>query len=151
MDSGNLAAHLIALANTFREWIGRPMAGPEIFDGIEDGLNLTRETLQGLPDDRRTQTITRHHLLDALDALAAALRQDPLLRDPPTEALAARVEELAPQAATMVDIARTLASERGDDAGAEMLFWAEATLASIESHRRDPRRAHAARSLEQRL
>ena len=38
---------------------------------------------------------------------------------------------------TMADIARTLASERGDDAGAEMLFWAEATRASIESHRRD--------------
>jgi len=52
----------------------------------------------------------------------------------------------------MVDIARTLASERGDDAGAEMLFWAEATIASIESHRRDvTQTADAARSLERRL
>ena len=30
-----------------------------------------------------------------------------------------------PHAATMVDIARALADERGDEAGAEMLFWAE--------------------------
>src|SRR6266487_3950448 len=128
------------------------MAGPAIFAGIEDGLNLTRETLQGLPDDRRTQTITRHQLGDALDALTAALRQDPLLQHPPTEALAARLEELAPQAATMVDIARTLASERGDDASAEMLFWVEATLGAIESHRRDlTQSADAARSLERRL
>lgn len=152
VDSGNLAGHLIALANACREWIDRPMAGPELFAGIEDGLNLTRETLQGLPDDRRTQTITRHQLGDALDALAAALRQDPLLQHPPTQALAARLEELAPQAATMVDIARTLASERGDDSSAEMLFWAEATLGAIENHRRDvAQSADAARSLEQRL
>jgi len=148
VDSGNLAGHLIALANACREWIGRPMAGPELFAGIEDGLNLARETLHGLPDDRRTQTITRHQLGDALDALAAALRQDRL----PPEAIAARLEEFARQAATMVDIARTLANERGDDASAEMLFWAEATLGAIESHRRDvTQSADAAHSLERRL
>ena len=148
VDSGNLAGHLIALANACREWIGRPLAGPELVAGIEDGLNLTRETLQGLPDDRRTQTIARHELGDALDALAAALRQDRL----PPEEFAARLVEVAPQATTMVDIARTLASERGDDAGAEMLFWAEATQRSIESHRRDlAQTADAARSLERRL
>ena len=152
VDSGNLAGHLIALANACREWSGRPTAGPELFAGIEDGLDLTRETLQGLPDDRRTQTITRHQLGDALDALAAALRQDPLVQHPQTEALAARLEEIASQAATMVDIARTFASERGDEGSADMLFWAEATLASIESHRRDvARTAHAGHSLEQRL
>ena len=86
--------------------------------------HLTRESLQELPDDRRTQTITRHQLGDALDALAAALRRPPM---PPAD-IGARLAEAAPHAATMADIARTLASERGDDAGAEMLFWAEATL-----------------------
>jgi len=152
VDSGNLAGHLIALANTCREWIGGTMAGPELFAGIEDGLNLTRETLQGLPDDRRTQTITRHQLADALDGLAAALRHDPLLQHPPPEDIAARLVEVALQATTMVDIARTLTSERGDDAGAEMLYWAEATQRSIESHRRDvTQTADAARSLERRL
>ncbi len=152
VDSGNLAGHLIALANACREWIDRPMAGPELFAGVEDGLNLTRETLQGLPDDRRTQTITRHQLGEALDALAAALRQDPLLQHPPPEGIAALLVKVGPHAATMIDIARTLASERGDEAGAEMLFWAEATLASIESHRRDiAQTADAVRSLQQRL
>ena len=29
VDSGNLAGHLIALANACREWIARPVAGPE--------------------------------------------------------------------------------------------------------------------------
>ena len=148
VDSGNLAGHLIALANACRAWIGLPMAGPELFAGIEDSLNLTRETLQGLPDDRRTQTITRQQLGDALDVLAAALRRAPM----PPEDIGARVAEIAPHGATMVDIARTLASERDDEAGAEMLFWAEATLASIESHRRDiAQTAGALRSLQQRL
>src|SRR3989454_7341110 len=153
VDSGNLAGHLIALAIACREWIRRPQAGPESFAAIEDGLNLTRESLQGLSDDRRTQTITRHQLDDALDALAATLREDPLLQHHVSpEDVAARLAVAAPQATTMVDIARTLASERGDDAGAEMLFWAEATIASIESHRRDvTQTADAARSLERRL
>ncbi|MBI3041255.1 MAG: glycosyl transferase [Betaproteobacteria bacterium] len=148
VDSGNLAGHLIALANTCREWIGHPAAGPELFAGIEDGLELTRESLQGLPDDRRTQTITPHQLGEALDALAGALHDERL---PPVD-IAARLAEVTPQAMTMVDIARTLASERGDDASAEMLFWAEATLEAIESHRRDlTQSADAARSQEQRL
>ena len=153
VDSGNLAGHLIALAIACREWIRRPQAGPESFAAIEDGLNLTRESLRGLSDDRRTQTITRHQLDDALDALAATLREDPLLQHHVSpEDVAARLAVAAPQATTMVDIARTLASERGDDAGAEMLFWAEATIASIESHRRDvTQTADAARSLERRL
>jgi cyclic beta-1,2-glucan synthetase len=148
VDSGNLAGHLIALANACREWIGRPMAGPELFAGIEDSLNLTRETVQGLPDDRRTQTITRHQLGEALDALAGTLHDERL----PAEDIAARLAEVTPQAVTMVDIARTLASERGDAASAEMLFWAEATLGAIKSHRRDlAQSAAAARALEQRL
>jgi cyclic beta-1,2-glucan synthetase len=148
VDSGNLAGHLIALANACREWIGRPLAGPELFAGIDDALHLTRESLAGLPGDRRMQTITRDQLDDALDGLAAALSQDPVS----PENIAARLLELASQATTMVDIARTLASERGDDAGAEMRFWAEATLASIESHRRDiAQTADAVHALQQRL
>jgi len=155
VDSGNLSGHLIALANACRQWIGCPMAGPELFSGIEDSLALARESLDALPDDRRTQTITRYQLADALDALALALRPDPLLQHPP-EAFGSRLAKASHQATTMVDIARTLAGERGDDAGAEMLFWVEAALASIESHRRDLNRtAHpsigAGRSLEERL
>jgi cyclic beta-1,2-glucan synthetase len=123
VDSGNLAGHLIALANACREWIGAPAAGAEAIAGIEDALDLTREALRALPGDRRTQTIAREQLDAAFDALDDALGQG--------------LAEATPHAATMVDIARALASERGDEAGAEMLFWAEATRRSIESHRRD--------------
>ena len=123
VDSGNLAGHLIALANACREWTLSPRDGPEALAGIEDALSLTREALHALPEDRRTQTIARHHLDAALDALDAALPRG--------------IAEAAPAAATMLDMARTLAGERGDEAGTEMLFWAEATHRSLESHRRD--------------
>ena len=89
VDSGNLAGHLIALANACREWRRRPTAGLELVAGIEDALHLTRESLHGLPDDRRTQTITRQQLGDALDALAAALRSAPM----PSEAIGTRLAE----------------------------------------------------------
>jgi len=154
VDSGNLAGHLLAVAVACRQWRRSARAGPELFAGIEDALALTREALLGLRDDRRTQTITRQHLADALDALAGALRPDALFAHQPVppDDVAARLSQAAPHAATVADIARTLASERGDDAGAEMRFWAEATLASIESHRRDfAPESDAERSLARRL
>ncbi len=148
VDSGNLAGHLIAVANACREWIGDSQSGAGLFAGIEDGLVLARTTLQELADDRRMQTITRHQLTEALDALAATLRRD---QTAPQE-LAAQLEEAELLATTMVDIVRTLARERGDAAGDEILFWAEATRRSIESHRRDlALTAEGARLLNRRL
>jgi len=138
VDSGNLAGHLVALANACAQWIRSPAAGAPAIAGIEDGLELTREAAQGLPADRRTQTITRQQLSEALDALGAALGRG--------------FAEIGPQAATLLDVARTLASERGDEAGAEMLYWAEATHRTIESHRSDRARSgEDARDLERRL
>ncbi len=72
VDSGNLAGHLIALGNACREMVGAPVTGLEWLAGIDDALEITRESLRGLPDDRRTLTVTRKHLEDALDALSTA-------------------------------------------------------------------------------
>ncbi len=148
VDSGNLAGHLIALANTCREWIGRPLAPSRLFAGIEDALTLARDAIRKLPDDRRTHFVTRHEVDGALHVLSAALGFDPS----PAEELPARLTDLARQAATVVDIAQTLATERGDEVGAEMLFWAQAARRSIDSHRRDvTQTAEIAQALDQRL
>ena len=45
--------------------------------------------------------------------------------------------ELGLHADSVVDIAQTLTTERGDGAGAELLAWADAMRASIDSHRRE--------------
>ena len=133
VDSGNLAGHLIAIANACREWIGRPLAASRLLAGIEDALSLARDAIRKLPDNRRMQFVTMHELDGAIDALGAALGSD----HSPAEELPARLTDLAQQAATVVDIAQTLAGERGDEEGVEMLFWAQAAQRSIVSHRRD--------------
>jgi cyclic beta-1,2-glucan synthetase len=80
--------------------------------------------------------------------LGAALHHDHSL----PEELPAQLMDLAHHAATVVDIAQTLASEYGDENGIEMLFWAQAAQRSIDSHRWDvTQTAEIARALNQRL
>jgi cyclic beta-1,2-glucan synthetase len=157
VDSGNLAGHLIVLGNACREIVGAPVTGEECFAGIDDALEITREAVRGLSDDRRTLTVTRKHLEDALDALSTAVSasfrsaggpgsdaesgrgaEKSFGRAPATPAsLIERLAELALRADTLADIARTLSAERGDDASAEVLACAEAVNASLQSHQRD--------------
>ncbi|MDI9849908.1 glucoamylase family protein [Rhodoblastus sp. 17X3] len=133
VDSGNLAGHLIALANACREWQGAQPDAASRLAGIADALDLTREEAERLRDGRKTQTVTWRQLDDALAALAVAAR-DPL--SVPDD-LGARLEKLALQADTMADIARALAAERDDENSFDMLFWAQASVNSIAAHRDD--------------
>src|SRR6476659_8661611 len=126
VDSGNLAGHLIALANACATWRGNPAHARGTVAGAGDSLALAREALQALPDDRRTHLVTPRELAGALGELAAELPQLP-----------DRLDELVLHAGKAADIANALASERGDDASADMLFWVEAAQRSLESHRRD--------------
>ena len=122
VDSGNLAGHLIALGQACQEIIDRPLLGPHVLSGIADAILLLRQAARAIVDDRRTQTVTRKHLDEALDALTAALSPVPMT---PGDWVV-RLTELEARAHTMVDIARTLTAERGDSADAELLAWAEA-------------------------
>ena len=133
VDSGNLAGHLIALANACREWAVPTLTCAQRLAGISDAVALAREATDQLRDGRRTQTVTWHHLDDTLAKLAAGVRRTGVDR----KNIAAYLAELAAQAETVADIASAFASERGDDTGADMLFWLEAVRRSIESHRRD--------------
>ena len=62
-----------------------------------------------------------------------------MLRDPPRTVAdwVVRLGQLAGQADALVDIARTLTAERGEGEDSEVLVWAQATRATIASHRRD--------------
>ncbi|HSJ97565.1 MAG TPA: glucoamylase family protein, partial [Myxococcota bacterium] len=133
VDSGNLAGHLIALGRACRERIERPVIDPSWRAGIADALALARESLPALAAGRHAQTVTWKQLEEALDAVAAALEPAP---GTPAE-FAERLAVLACHADTVADIAHTLVGERDDDAGADLLTWAEALRASIASHERD--------------
>jgi cyclic beta-1,2-glucan synthetase len=133
VDSGNLAGHLITLANACREWTGAPPTPARRLAGIADALDLAREATDRLRDGRRTQTVTWHQLDETLTALAAGVRRAPVA----DENIAERLTDLAGQADIVADIAAAFASERGDDTGVDMLFWIAAARRSIASHRRD--------------
>ncbi len=133
VDSGNLAGHLVALGQACQDLIDRPLLGPQVLAGIADTILLLRQSARAMADDRRTQTVSRKQLDEALDALTTALSPVPVT---PGDWVV-RLAELETRAYTMADIARTLTAERGDRADAEVLAWAEAVRASIESHLRD--------------
>jgi cyclic beta-1,2-glucan synthetase len=138
VDSGNLAGHLIALANACAAWRGTPADASRVAAGAGDSLALAREALLALPDDRRTQIVSPAELERTLDDVAANL--------------AGQLDELARHAAAAADLARALSSERDDAAGADMLFWVEATQRSVESCRRDlAQTATATEALQHRL
>ncbi len=136
VDSGNLAGHLVALAESCHRLAERPLLDAQVLAGIGDAVHLTR---QAAPPSagRRTETATRRHLDEALDALAAHLAPEPAT----VAEWTARLDRLAAGFAEVVDVARALAGEQrvGDDAAAwqETLAWAELGKRCVESHRRD--------------
>jgi len=130
VDSGNLAGHLITLANACREWTALPPTAAQRLSGIADALDLAREATDRLRDGRRTLTVTWHQLDAALAALAVSVRQ-------PHLGIAAHLVGLAAQAEIVADIASAFATEHGDDDDADLLFWITAARRTIESHQRD--------------
>ncbi len=148
VDSGNLAGHLIALANACHGWVDLPLEHDHSFAGVLDSLNLAREARQELPEDRRMHAVSRDQIDEAIAALAAALDH----AQGATADIAARLEVLMPLAATLADIVRTLAGEWGNDAGGDLLFWSEATQRSMESWRQDVSQAEgSSHGLKKRL
>ena len=131
VDSGNLAGHLIALFSACRE-IGRSALGANWIAGLEDALELARESLLALPDDGRVQMSTRQQLGDSFDCLSNSLR------NPSTApaAVAGQLAELALHADRAGELARRVAQARNDNAGADLVAWTEALRRSVRSHRK---------------
>jgi cyclic beta-1,2-glucan synthetase len=133
VDSGNLSGDLLTLTNASRELIEKSTLDAEIIRGIEDSIRLLRDALAGMADAPRTQIVTRKHLANAVDTLAASL--DPM----PVDAVdwAIRFVEWKAQARTVADIAQAMAQELGNAANSELTTWSAALSAAIESHARD--------------
>ena len=133
VDSGNLAGHLIAIANACKEWRQSPIVAACRWAGIADAHALTVEQAVHLRFGPRTQTVTPRQLEDSLAAMTSTLS----IAAPSEEALATQLSELAAEAAIVVDIANAIALERSDGSGSDLLYWARASLTAIEAHRAD--------------
>jgi cyclic beta-1,2-glucan synthetase len=131
VDSGNLAGHLIALANACSEWRRVPPTPAQCLAGIDDAISLARHEAAQLREGPRTQTVTWAQLDSALAEMAhhagRAMSHD--------ETLSARLSLLAAKADTAADIAMALASERGAASCTSMLFWVQAITSTIAAHR----------------
>ncbi len=133
VDSGNLAGHLIALAQTCRELMHRPPFGPEILEGVRDALQLVLDSVEKAKQPQRTQTVTAVQLREAAAAMSA------VLEDPPTSLpdWVERFEDLETRAENLLDISRALSRDIQGGSRSEVLAWAGAVRDSVQSHARD--------------
>ena len=142
VDSGNLAGHLIALANACREWRNAGPAVGRCVDGARDALDLARREGLRLRGARASRSAIWLRFDDELAHLASDLRLQG------GDDAAQHLAKLSDQAAILVETAREIGIEESD--GADLLFWADAVRASLESGRRDLA-ADTASSLDVRL
>ncbi len=139
VDSGNLAAHLIALANACEQWAAAVEpdleGGVARAAGVRDALQLTGQALRELPADQRLLVSVRLQLDGVILALDAALGQ--LSAAGSGQPTGLQLDPLVAHAATLSDGARALAGELGDATGGDLVFWAEATGRAIHGWRSD--------------
>lgn len=131
VDSGNLAGHLIVLANACEDWIDVVMA-PAARAGVTDAILLTRAALDALPAGRGEKGRQLSAILDEIDGqLRGGLTAGavyPALRRL-TERAASAAQKLVP-----VD---------AEEGAQELVLWIAALQCSVREHDRD-RLQHAA-------
>lgn len=125
VDSGNLAGHLIVLANACEEWLHAPLA-PAARLGMTDNLQLAREAIDALPGTSGERGKQLAAVLDEIDAQLYGPRS--------LEALSPSLARLTEKAAKT---ARDIVPAGGDDGSTEPLFWIDALTRSVVEHGRD--------------
>ncbi|MEJ2153002.1 MAG: phosphorylase, partial [Gemmatimonadota bacterium] len=133
VDSGNLAGHLLTVAAACREFVSEPAVRPIALKGVADAVGLVDEAALELGPVDRSQTVLRHDLELALEALA-----DGLAGIAETSAdWSRRLRVLGSAADELVDVAEALVAESDESAPTDLLAWARANQASIRSPLRD--------------
>ena len=133
VDSGNLAGHLLALAQVCREILSRPLAFSNALTGLADTHQLFMAALAKITDDRRTHTVTLKEFRQKGVDLGEFLASDPA--DP--DGWSRLWRQLTSCADILQDMARAYADERGDTDDSEVLVWATLLCDDIRSHARD--------------
>ncbi|SOD93332.1 GH36-type glycosyl hydrolase domain-containing protein [Caenispirillum bisanense] len=128
VDSGNLAGHLIALANACTEWTATRISDIERLGGLQVTMHLAREALERVPEGAGR---LRSRLSRALDDIAEHL--SPGASD--EQSAEGRLRTLKPITGHAVEIAETIA--RGDPAAADVVYWTRALRSIITERQRD--------------
>jgi cyclic beta-1,2-glucan synthetase len=125
VDSGNLAGHLITLANACEEWKGN-FRSPAARVGLGDNLALAREALAGTATrgDARLSQLTA--TFEEIDALLNG-HQD-------IDSLLPALKRLADKA---VRAAQGLAPAEADPYWTDLAFWTGALATAVQAHSED--------------
>ena len=134
VDSGNLAGHLIALAQACEEYLSTPLFKPEYLIGIDDDARLLRDNIDTL-EPKRSDVVSTEELTRAVVHLQKLNLQFPA----DLTAWIAHFELMATEASTICDMCETFAAER-DDKQLELAIWARALKQDVESHAKDAQR-----------
>ncbi|HSR40725.1 MAG TPA: glucoamylase family protein, partial [Longimicrobiales bacterium] len=149
VDSGNLAGHLLVVAEACRALREGAVAPATAARGIADALRLARRAAGDAADQLRGGTVSRHDLDETLERLAVGLEVLPagLTAALPGEpeggpaggltAWARRLEGLEAEAGALEDMAAVIAQRSDGRAATSLAFWAGAVRRAVESHRRD--------------
>lgn len=132
VDSGNLAGHLIALANACEEWVAAlalPVQDGPFRDGMADTLHLARQAVDALPSIRGDQAAQFLVLLDEITARLTPV--GPLAREAPYPTLRWLTEKAEKAACALPATA--------GDGTADLVFWFAALRTAVAEHERDQR------------
>jgi cyclic beta-1,2-glucan synthetase len=128
VDSGNLAAHLITLANALHEWVQPPSRPPCDTAGVSDALRLAQKLWWILP----TPSGGPGSAFDAqLEAIRTTLLQANGGAAEPAPLLAAVSLELM----ALIQIAQEGVDSRADGDGESLLYWLHAAARSLDTVR----------------
>ncbi len=129
VDSGNLAGHLLALANACEEWMGDSVA-PDARLGVVDHLALARQAADDLPAVANGRGQQLRALLDEIQARLDGPQA--------IDTVMATLRRLADKAART---ARDVLPAAGDDRAPDLVFWLEALRKTVTEHGRDRQQA----------
>ncbi len=131
VDSGNLAGHLIAVASACDGWATAPVVHLQgDFEGIVDAAAILGETLEALPDDRRSVRPLRQRLAERIEGIRRAV--DTLHHEPGTASI--RTINLAARSADISKLAKALDEEIRSPASEELGLWARKLENACKSH-----------------
>ena len=124
VDSGNLAGHLITLANACDEWVDKLTIG-NARSGMLDHLLLAEDALLATPI---VNSETGQLLLSRMDEIATHLQDSQLMNSLPA------LKRLSEKTALIV---RSLIPVSDQDNLPDAIYWLEALTRSVASHQQD--------------
>ncbi|MFC6487956.1 GH36-type glycosyl hydrolase domain-containing protein [Nitratireductor sp. GCM10026969] len=123
VDSGNLAGHLIVLANACEAWVNESVA-PNARLGMTDSIQLARQALDAFSGDHRIAQLSL--MFDDIETQ---------LNGPQTlEVLSPVLTRLADKAAAT---ARDMLPTEIDDSAPDLVFWIDSFKKTVAEHARD--------------